>query len=62
VSSLAAALPFVRSFWAQVSWGLLGQICVSWALTLPFAALVAAVVMGVVRAGIDTEYDERGNR
>lgn len=52
----------MRSFWAQVSWGLLGQICVSWALTLPFAALVAAVVMGVVRAGIDTEYDERGNR
>eukprot|EP00968_Pinguiococcus_pyrenoidosus_P029385 scaffold8536_cov248-Pinguiococcus_pyrenoidosus.AAC.4 len=36
----------------KVSWGLLGQIVVSWIITIPFSGMVAALFMVMIREGL----------
>ena len=40
---------------AKVSWSMLGKIALSWALTLPFAAGVAAAMVAIFREFMETE-------
>jgi phosphate/sulfate permease len=38
---------------AKVSWGMLGKIALSWAITLPFAAAVSAAMAALLRNFIE---------
>jgi len=38
--------------WKQVHFGVVGQIVLSWIITLPFAGLFAAMMVAIIKPGI----------
>ena len=40
--------------YGKIQWKLLGKIVASWVLTLPFAGLLSAILLAILRAAIET--------